>query len=129
MQWRYLGSRTTLSLVNHDSSFSSSVPRLLRLTSMAICTIHLEAASYSSSTKEPDHIYIYNLGGYYLKEEKRWYSDFKKQKKTNIIITETLKPFDSNQDSTLHDNLLISKSKKTIEVLSFVRNVLASLNK
>lgn len=96
---------------------------------MAICTIHLEAASYSSSTKEPDQIYIYNLGGYYLKEEKRWYSDFKKQKKTNIIITETLKPFDSNQDSTLHDNLLISKSKKTIEVLSFVRNVLASLNK
>jgi len=54
---------------------------------------------------------------------------FKKQKKTNIIITETLKPFDSNQDSTLHELLLVSKSKKTIEVLSFVRNVLASLNK
>lgn len=57
-------------LVNHDSRFSSSFPRLLRLTSIAICTIHLEAASYSSSTKEPDQIYMYNLGGYYLKEEK-----------------------------------------------------------
>ena len=72
----------------------------------AICTINLEAASYSSSSKgaaRPD--------------------------KTNIIITETLKPFDSNQDPTLHDILVVWKSKKIIDVLSFVRNVLASLNK
>ena len=97
----------------------------------AICTINLEAASYSSSSKgsaRPD-IYIYKFGWILFgRREKGWYN-FKNQKKTNIIITETLKPFDSNQDPTLHDILVVWKSKKIIDVLSFVRNVLASLNK
>ena len=80
----FLSQRHRSLLVNHDSRFSSSFPRLLRLTSIAICTIHLEAASYSSSTKEPDQIYIYNLGGYYLKEEKRDGTATSKNKRKQI---------------------------------------------
>lgn len=55
--------------------------------------------------------------------------DNSRAKKKRKLLMWNYNFFNSYQDSALHEILEVSKSKKIIEVLSFVRTVLASLNK
>lgn len=85
--------------------------------------------------------FIYSLNDYSLTETTNlsysWYHCG--GRKMSIIVGEenkrenyyckTINSLDSYHDSPLHETLELSKSKKIIEVLSFVRTVLASLNK